>query len=188
MNFVSTLITSFFFFLPAGFSNMTPLVAPRIPGLKDFDTPVDFGKKINGIRIFGDHKTIRGFLSGTLMAMVVAAFEYNYLVNAASTALTDNLLYNYTTVNPWLLGFLLGFGALAGDALKSFFKRRVGIAPGKKWIPFDQTDYIFGAMLLSSFYIKLPWTVYLLTLILFFFLHILVTYIGYLLKFKDTSI
>jgi CDP-2,3-bis-(O-geranylgeranyl)-sn-glycerol synthase len=51
----------------------------------------------------------------------------------------------------WLsLGFLLGLGAMAGDAAKSFFKRRLGIAPGHPWIPFDQIDFQIGALLLAG--------------------------------------
>jgi len=49
----------------------------------------------------------------------------------------------------WLdLGVRFGIGAMAGDAVKSFFKRRVGIRPGQPWIPFDQLDFIVGALAL----------------------------------------
>jgi hypothetical protein len=32
------------------------------------------------------------------------------------------------------------------DSVKSFVKRRVGIAPGAPWIPFDQLDFVIGAL------------------------------------------
>jgi hypothetical protein len=49
----------------------------------------------------------------------------------------------------WLAtGLRFGFGAVAGDAAKSFFKRRLAIAPGSPWIPFDQLDFAVGALVL----------------------------------------
>jgi CDP-2,3-bis-(O-geranylgeranyl)-sn-glycerol synthase len=37
---------------------------------------------------------------------------------------------------------------MSGDALKSLVKRRVGIAPGAPWIPWDQLDFALGALVL----------------------------------------
>ncbi|RMD58557.1 CDP-archaeol synthase, partial [Candidatus Woesearchaeota archaeon] len=48
------------------------------------------------------------------------------------------------------IGFALGFGALLGDSVKSFFKRRMGIAPGKPWYIIDQLDYVIGAIIIAS--------------------------------------
>jgi CDP-2,3-bis-(O-geranylgeranyl)-sn-glycerol synthase len=44
----------------------------------------------------------------------------------------------------------MGSGAILGDLIKSFFKRRIGIKPGEKWIFFDQVDYAIGALLFTS--------------------------------------
>ena len=45
--------------------------------------------------------------------------------------------------------FSLCFGALCGDIIESFFKRRVGKNRGENWIIFDQLDFILGAVFLS---------------------------------------
>ena len=45
--------------------------------------------------------------------------------------------------------FSICFGALIGDIIESFFKRRVGIERGKNWIPFDQLDFILGVLFFS---------------------------------------
>jgi len=45
--------------------------------------------------------------------------------------------------------FSICFGALLGDIVESFFKRRKGIERGKDWIPFDQLDFIIGVLFLS---------------------------------------
>jgi len=44
--------------------------------------------------------------------------------------------------------FSLCFGALLGDMMESFFKRRIGRDRGQDWIPFDQLDFIVGALVL----------------------------------------
>src|SRR5437773_6411567 len=49
-----------------------------------------------------------------------------------------------------LLGVLFGAGAMAGDSAKSFFKRRLGVEPGRPWIPFDQLDFVLGALVLVA--------------------------------------
>lgn len=36
---------------------------------------------------------------------------------------------------------------MSGDAVKSFFKRRMRIPPGRAWIPADELDFITGALL-----------------------------------------
>jgi len=41
------------------------------------------------------------------------------------------------------------FGALIGDIIKSFFKRRIGKKRGQDWIPFDQIDFILGVLFFS---------------------------------------
>ena len=48
-----------------------------------------------------------------------------------------------------LILFSLCFGALLGDVIESFFKRRVGKDRGQDWIPFDQLDFLVGALIFS---------------------------------------
>lgn len=52
----------------------------------------------------------------------------------------------YGTV-PWIVwSALVSLGALVGDAAKSYFKRRLGIAPGGAWPVVDGIDYVVGAL------------------------------------------
>jgi len=44
--------------------------------------------------------------------------------------------------------FLLATGALLGDLVKSFFKRRLGKARGESWLIADQYDLVVGSLLL----------------------------------------
>jgi CDP-2,3-bis-(O-geranylgeranyl)-sn-glycerol synthase len=173
---MNTFVHAFVVFLPAGIANMTPLLANKVPGLNRWETPMDFGCSFGGIRIFGAHKTWRGIITatacGTLAGLVIA-----------------HTLLRSDSSMPWLPYFAaMSFGALAGDAIKSFFKRRVGIASGKSWVPFDQIDYIIGA-LVCTLPFGLPKLSFVLSvLLLYFVLHLAVTYIGYLLHFKKDPI
>ena len=45
--------------------------------------------------------------------------------------------------------FSLCFGALCGDIIESFFKRRIGKNRGENWIILDQLDFILGALMFS---------------------------------------
>jgi len=45
--------------------------------------------------------------------------------------------------------FSICFGALMGDIIASFFKRRIGKDRGQDWIPVDQLDFILGVLFFS---------------------------------------
>jgi len=97
-------------------------------------TPIDFGRSFSdGERIFGDHKTIRGFVSGLMIGFVVALFE-SYFVSSSL----------------FLLAVLASLGALLGDLAGAFVKRRFRIKPGAPLPGVDQLDFVVGAILLVS--------------------------------------
>ena len=58
-------------------------------------------------------------------------------------------LLDYGNCRLWL-GVLMGLGTGIGDAVKSFFKRQIGIAPGASWIGFDQLDFFVGSYAFAS--------------------------------------
>lgn len=169
------LLFVFLFFLPAGIANMFPVFAARLPGLREWNSPMDLGASWRGTRLLGSHKTIRGLITGILAAIVTTIIIFQF---------TDLGI----SANPVVLGFLLGAGSLVGDAVKSFFKRQSGVPSGRAWFPFDQIDYILGAMAFTFFYVPLSLTQYLLMLVLGFVLHIIVVYIGYLTNLRDQAI
>ena len=120
------------------------------------------------------------------MAVITAWLMLQIYSN--SLWLRNNLNYDFSTINPVLYGFLAGFGALFGDALKSFFKRRTSIKPGETWFPFDQIDYILGGIIFLLPLFHLDLSIYIITLVLYFSLHLLSTFLGYLLKLKAKPI
>ena len=93
--------------------------------------PIDSGKSLSdGQRVFGDHKTIRGFGSGLAAGLIIGAFE--------SVLFYPNLM---------IVAILASFGALLGDLAGAFLKRRLKITPGGSLPVFDQLDFVLGAML-----------------------------------------
>ncbi len=182
---VDIVILTLWFFLPAGFANATPVLANKIPFINKWDTPMDFGKEYRTKRILGKNKTWRGFCFGVLVAILIYLLQRYLYVN--NEVIRSIISIDYSTTSLWL-GFLLGAGALLGDAVESFFKRQLGISSGEAWFPFDQIDYIVGGILLSSLVIILPLRHYLVLLFIWFGLHLISSYIGYLLGLKDKPI
>ncbi len=160
----------FYLMIPAYLANMAPpVLAKRIP----WNAPMDFGFSLGGIRIFGDHKTWAGFFSGLVVA-VLAGLLLSKIYWP----------FDFSAVQ-WSV--LLGFGALVGDAVKSFFKRRVGIKSGRPWIPFDQVDYTVGALAFGSFVFFPGWLNAFLVVFVSAFGHIAVNHIGYWLGIRDVK-
>lgn len=168
----------FWFFLPAGIANMVPVLFKWLPFAS---TPIDFNKKMGGLPVFGPHKTYRGFLVGIIFAIATV-----YLQKAITPG-RSYWLVDYTNISAVSLGFLLGFGALAGDLIKSFFKRRIKIPSGYTWVPFDQIDWVVGALLLSSLIVDFKTSQVILALLIFGILHPIFNLIGYGLKIKPTK-
>lgn len=138
------IIALLYFMVPAYAANMAPVLAMGI--LKWLAVPVDFNARFMGKPLFGKHKTWRGIVVGTAAGMLVFLaqkwlFRFSFF--------SGNSIIDYSSAALWV-GFLLAVGALAGDLVKSFFKRRVGVKPGMPWIPLDEIDYSIGAIAFAS--------------------------------------
>ncbi|MEK6942884.1 MAG: CDP-2,3-bis-(O-geranylgeranyl)-sn-glycerol synthase [Nanoarchaeota archaeon] len=167
----------FYLLLPAYFANMAPVIVKNVNFL---NYPIDFGKKIGGKPILGNHKTFRGLFFGVLFGIIIAYFQFLIYKsgNFAGIAVVD--------YDKWLLlGILLGSGALIGDAVKSFFKRRVNIAPGAKFIPFDQTDFVIGALIFTMLFFEINLKIFFTSILLSFALHIITNHLAFWLKMRD---
>ena len=86
-----------------------------------------------------------------------------------------------------VVGLAQGTGAMSGDGAKSFVKRRLGIAPGHRWVPADQLDFVVGALLLTWPWLTwLHFTDVLLILAFTFVADIAVNRISFRLGIRDT--
>lgn len=165
------------FFLPAGLANIAPILANKIPILNKWKTPIDLGKKVRGKRMLGPNKSWRGLVTGTFAGGLGAMIIYPFISNQISSS-----------VEHFIIGATIGFGALLGDAIESFFKRQKGIQSGNSWLLFDQLDYVIGAMVFSRLFVRLDLSEYIGVIVFYFLGHLVMTYLGYLLKLKDKPI
>ena len=121
-----------------GVANASPVVATRLLDPR-WRTPLDGGMRFfDGRPLLGPSKTVRG---------AIAAI--------AATTLAAPVLGI-----PLGLGALIGAAAMTGDALSSFTKRRLGIAPSGRAMGLDQIPesilpllLVQGPLGLSSFQI-----------------------------------
>lgn len=184
---LSLILQSLWFFGPAGMANMAPIIVKPIPFLQPLNKPIDFGKKFRGKRIFGSHKTFRGFIAGFVFA-VITAYAQLYLYREVVWVRDNLALFDYTTIHPIIWGFICSQGALWGDAIESFFKRQTNHPPGTNWFPFDQIDFIVGTLIATFFVVQLSIQEYVAIAVIVFLLHPTINFIAYLLRLKEHPI
>lgn len=161
------------YFLPIGVANMMPVIFSR--WLNFLAVPLDGGKTWQGQRIFGDHKTFRGIILAVIGGTLIVVIQrYAYL--------NSDFFHNISLIDyekeSLVLGFFMGLGAISGDLIKSFFKRRMKKDPGSSWFPFDQIDYSLGGMILGFLFFIPPWPILIFTLVLGVLLHLAANLIG----------
>lgn len=133
-----------YFMLPAYFANMIPVIAKKMNFFNFLALPLDGGKKIRGEPVLGSHKTVRGFLLGSIGGALI------FYVQAALFPLEffrSLSFIDYSEARNIVLGSLFGFFSLIGDALGSFLKRRLHKNPGEPFIPIDQISLVFGGVI-----------------------------------------
>lgn len=154
-------------------------------------TPMDFGKNAwDNRRLIGDGVTWRGMIGAGLFGMLIGGL-LGYLSTLGFCTSYFNLLAgNLTfTANPILqgliIGFLLGFGALIGDAIGSFIKRRLNFERGKAVPLLDQLDFVVVSLIFASFVVDISLEMLLCILILSVFFHLGANILAYAIHLKD---
>ncbi len=133
---MNILITAIWLMLPAYLPNNCAV-------LFGGGTPLDFGQTFqDGRRTLGDGKTYRGTIAGTVCGVLVGL-----LLNMAAPSLGLPTFGTGVGQLPVLIG--LSLGAMLGDIVAAFFKRRLGLKRGAQLFIIDQLDFVFGAWLLT---------------------------------------
>ncbi|MCS7107844.1 MAG: CDP-2,3-bis-(O-geranylgeranyl)-sn-glycerol synthase [Sulfolobales archaeon] len=171
---VAMIVWSLILFLPAMVTNALPVLTRVLFRNKH---PIDFYRNfIDGRRILGDGKTWEGFTLG--------------LIGGSSLG----LCYVFISKNAlWFLyGFSMGLGALLGDLINAFVKRRLGMRGGAPFPPFDQIDYLLGSFFIikwlgidSLIDVSLDLWNLLVAISISLILHPMTNLIAYVFKIKD---
>ena len=100
--------------------------------------PLDFGRKMGGKRIFGDNKTLRGTASAIIIGIIAGALE--------------------SLAFPFMLkiSLMLALGAVFGDLLGSFIKRRLNYKSGRSFPIMDQFGFLVFALVFAFWLGNLP--------------------------------
>lgn len=160
----NVIIDAILVYLPAMVSNAVPVFIKK-------GAPLDRGKLfIDGRRILGDGKTIEGFITGLYFGFIVSTL-YAIMLN-------DYILL--------LQLWASSIGALLGDIIGSFVKRRMGIPRGGKAIGLDQLDFYIGAnALLVATMFNISTQLFIVGLVIVMILHIATNRVAYILGLKN---
>ena len=185
---ISVLVLSayvIYFMLPAYLANVSALV---FGGGK----PVDFGRNFrDGRRIIGNGVTWKGTIIGTLIGTFIGIIQgsvsvyYGNIFSLIPGIMIIQGPIPTSILQGAIIGLFLGGGALIGDAVGSFIKRRIGIERGKAAPFLDQLDFVIGALVFASLIVFIPLNMIIIILIISIVLHLLTNMIAYLIGMKD---
>lgn len=180
------ILLALWFCMPLGAANAAPVVVAKLPLLRGWNAPLDGGRSFRGRRLLGSHKTWRGVVSGMVAATLVLWWQ-QYLVAQGGGLAELVASIDYESLPTLIVGPLLAIGALGGDAVKSFFKRRRGIPAGKPWFPFDQLDIFLGAIIVMPF-VVLSFAQYVWVAVICLLAQLAFSYGGYFIGIKERPI
>lgn len=156
------------FFLPAFFANQCPGFAKalRLPGT----VPVSE-------RWLGKNKTWSAYYAAVFGASSVAILQHTL---GASVQAEYGIVRFVSLQDALVFGIACGLGAVLGDHVKSFVKRRIGTPAGAPWWPWDQVDFALGALLCAVPYVGgIEWGRVAVILVVAIVGHPFVNYVGY---------
>jgi CDP-2,3-bis-(O-geranylgeranyl)-sn-glycerol synthase len=174
---LETVVVAIWAMLPAYIPNNVAVLAGG-------GRPIDGGRTLgDGKRALGDGKTWRGTAFGTA-AGVLVALALNQLHPFVSDVVVADPF-------PLPAAVSLAFGAMAGDILASFLKRRTGRQRGAAFLGVDQLDFVVVSLLLTAavatgwFLDTFTLPVLVAVLVLTPLLHVATNAIAYALGLKD---
>jgi hypothetical protein len=133
--------------------------------------PIDAGACWRGRRLFGDHKTLRGFIA--IVPATGLVFASLGVARDGMPSWLEAGLWDLAPAQLGLLGAWAAFCFMAGELPNSFLKRQWDIAPGAVpdrgarrvlCLALDRVDSILGMLLGVSLVVPLPALTWLLVL------------------------
>jgi CDP-diglyceride synthetase len=144
-------------------ANGTPVILKKV--LADrFATPLDGGAVfIDGRRLFGPSKTIRGVLSAVL-ATTLGAMVMGY---------------------DWRIGAVVGGASMTGDLFSSFIKRRLNMPCSSMALGLDQVPESLFPLLVVQFMLPVTVTDMVTVVVAFFITELLMSLVLFRLHIRD---
>lgn len=183
MNLLISILGAVYFMLPAYVANLSGLAFGG-------GTPIDGGENYrDGNRIIGNGVTWKGCINGTIIGTLVGVVlgivgMYYGDLSTLTGGVIDLHVYG-SLFSGLILGFLMAFGALFGDAVGSFIKRRMNLQSGQPAPIMDQLDFVLGALIFSLLVVRISWSFFIIICLLSILLHLSSNTIAYLLGIKD---
>lgn len=176
---IQTILQALSFIFPAYVANASPVVLGG-------GTPMDGGKNfVDGKRILGDGKTIRGTVLGFLVGSFAGFIQIFVWEQPMIQSLSQKTIGWAHSPWGWEVPVFLSLGALLGDIFASFLKRRIGYKRGMPTPGLDQLDFLVGAILLASIFWFPPFRIIITLLVLTPLLHLGLNMVAYRLGFKS---
>lgn len=153
----------------------------RLDLFRGLKAPLDGGRSWRGRRLLGDNKTWRGalFMVGGIVLAALALWQWPWY--------RDHLPDPVHDAGPLVLGLLVGLGTVLGELPNSFFKRRLGVAPGTQrrglagalLSLLDQGDLVLGIWVLLApvYVVPVVWLVVAFALVSV--IHMAINLVGY---------
>ena len=136
MDWLATIAVAFWAMLPAYVPNNVAVLAGG-------GRPIDGGRTWRGRRLLGDGKTWRGTATG-----IIAGAALALALDAVRPGVVDALDVPLPAF-PLAAALALPAGAMLGDILASFVKRRTGRERGAAFPGLDQLDFVVVALVLT---------------------------------------
>lgn len=144
-------------------ANGVPIVAASLCGAWGA-RPLDGGRVLaDGYRFLGDSKTWRGTVLAPLVTELIALM----------------------LLLPAGVGTLIGIGAMAGDLLSSFIKRRLGLVSSSMALGLDQIPEALLPLLLVAYTLDLSWEAIAWTVVAFLVLELVLSPVFFRLGLRD---
>ena len=167
------ILSVIWFILPSYTSNS---FAPFVNGKK----PLDFNRNFLGHRILGNGKTIEGTLYGIIFGIFIGILQIQFFDFFQSISPLKLIEHSLSLV------FVLSFGAMLGDIIGAFIKRRYGLKRGSPAPLLDQLDFLIVALILSNIFIDITKQMLITLLIITPIIHKTANIIGFYIKVKKT--
>lgn len=173
VKFLEIIARALWLILPAYIANASPV-------LVGWGVPIDGGKNFfDGERVLGDGKTFQGFLIGLSLGSLTGIFQIRLWADPRVQNILQTQVWN------WKVPVLLALGALLGDMVASFIKRRYGVQRGTPILGVDQLDFVLGAFFLVSILWIPEWFTVVTWLVITPWIHLGTNMAAYKMNFKS---